>query len=71
MNNKVKVIKEDFKKDNGEIVKGVTIILDGILKDGIDLILENNERYKSEEELVFEALMRGLKEIKDETFKYN
>ena len=71
MNNKVKVIKEDFKNDNGAIVKGVTIILDGMLKDGIELILENNMHFDSEEDLIFEALMRGLKEIKNETFKYN
>ena len=69
MENKIKIFKERFQDQNdGNLVEALTMIIDGSLKDGLDLILEANPRYKDYQDVVFDALLKGLDSIKEETF---
>ena len=52
-NNTVTILNEEFENDKtGEKVQGITIIVDGKLKEVLDLLMKNNPDYKNYTERV-------------------
>lgn len=63
MNNEnvVTILNEEFENDiTNEKVQGLTIIIDGKLKQIMDIIIEKNDDYKNYTELVRDALFDGI-----------
>lgn len=60
-NNTFTILNEEFENDKtGEKVQGITIILDGKLKEVVDLLMKNNPDYKNYTEIVRDAFLNGL-----------
>ncbi len=56
---------EEFENEQtGEKVEGITIIVDGILKEFFDIIKLEKKEYTNNVSIVQDALMKGLEEIK-------
>ncbi|MFC9446976.1 hypothetical protein ACTJJY_21140 [Bacillus sp. 22475] len=66
MSNKdvVTILNEEFENEKtGEKLQGLTIIVDGKLKQVIDIIIEKNDNYSNYTEVVKDALFEGLNNI--------
>lgn len=60
-NNTVTILNEEFENDKtGEKVQGITIIVDGKLKEVLDLLMNNNPDYKNYTEIVRDAFFDGI-----------
>ena len=60
-NNTVTIWNEEFENDKtGEKVQGITIIVDGKLKEVLDLLMKNNPDYKNYTEIVRDAFFDGI-----------
>lgn len=60
-NNTVTILNEEFENDKtGEKVQGITIIVDGKLKEVLDLLMKNNPNYKNYTEIVRDAFFDGI-----------
>ena len=60
-NNIVTILNEEFENDiSGEKVQGITIIIDGKLKEVVDLLMQNNPAYKNYTEIVRDAFFQGI-----------
>ena len=60
-NNTVTILNEEFENDKtGEKVQGITIIVDGKLKEVLDLLMKNNPSYKNYTEIVRDAFFSGV-----------
>lgn len=60
-NNTVTILNEEFENDKtGEKVQGITIIVDGKLKEVLDLLMKNNPDYKNYTEIVRDAFLMEL-----------
>lgn len=60
-NNTVTILNEEFENDKtGEKVQGITIIVDGKIKEVIDLLMKNNPSYKNYTEIVRDAFFNGI-----------
>lgn len=60
-NNTVTILNEEFENDKtGEKVQGITIIVDGKLKEVVDLLMKNNPSYKNYTEIVRDAFFYGI-----------
>lgn len=60
-NNTVTILNEEFENDKtGEKVQGITIIVDGKLKDVLDLLMKNNASYRNYTEIVRDAFFKGI-----------
>lgn len=60
-NSKVTILNEEFQNDKtGEKVQGITIIIDGKLKEVLDVFMKNNSDYKSYAEIVQDAFFKGI-----------
>lgn len=60
-NNTVTILNEEYENDKtGEKVQGITIIVDGKLKEVVDLLMKNNPRYKNYTEIVRDAFFNGI-----------
>ena len=60
-NNTVTILNEEFENDKtGEKVQGITIIVDGKLKEVLDLLMKNNPDYKNYSEIVRDAFFDGI-----------
>lgn len=58
------ILNEEFENDKtGEKIRGITIIIDGKLRDVIDLIIKNNAKYNNYNEVVRDAFINGLNSI--------
>ena len=62
MDNKtVTILNEEFENDKtGEKVQGITIIVEGKLKEVLDLLLKNIPDYKNYTEIVRDAFFNGI-----------
>ena len=59
-------MSEEFENEQtGESVEGVTIMIDGILKEFLEIIRLQNPQYKDNIGIIQSALMKGLEAIKD------
>ena len=62
--NVVTILNEEFENDKtGEKVQGLTIIVDGKLKQAMDIIIEKDENYNNYSEIVRDALFDGMNNI--------
>ncbi|AWI03434.1 hypothetical protein [Clostridium drakei] len=62
--NVVTILNEKFENDKtGEKVQGLTIIVEGKLKQVMDIIVEKNEDYSNYTEVVRDALFEGINNI--------
>ena len=60
-NNTVTILNEEFENDKtGEKVQGITIIVDGKLKEVLVLLMKNNPDYKNYTEIVRDAFFNGI-----------
>ena len=60
-NNTVTILNEEFENDKtGEKVQGITIIVEGKLKEVLDLLMKNNPNYKNYTEIVRDAFFYGI-----------
>ena len=60
-NNTVTILNEEFENDKtGEKVQGITIIVEGKLKEVLDLLMKNNPYYKNYTEIVRDAFFNGI-----------
>ena len=60
-NNTVTILNEEFENDKtGEKVQGITIIVEGNLKEVLDLLMKNNPNYKNYTEIVRDAFFNGI-----------
>lgn len=59
--NTVTILNEEFENDKtGEKVQGITIIMDGKLKEVVDLLMYDNPNYNNYTEIVRDALFTGI-----------
>jgi hypothetical protein len=66
MKRSISIVSEMFENGKtGESVEGVTIMIDGILKEVVDILRNNNQKYESNVDLIADALMQGLEIIRD------
>ena len=62
--NKMTLITEEFENDtSGKKVEGITVIVDGKLKEVMDLILLKNDNYANYTEVIKDALFKGINEL--------
>ena len=60
-NNTVTILNEEFENEKtGEKVQGITIIVEGKLKEVLDLLMKNNPNYKNYTEIVRDAFFNGI-----------
>ena len=60
-NNTVTILNEEFENDKtGEKVQEITIIVEGKLKEVLDLLMKNNPNYKNYTEIVRDAFFNGI-----------
>lgn len=65
MKKTITMINEEFENEStGEKVEGITIIVDGMLKQVIDIIKMKQPNYKNNVSVLQDALMRGLEDIR-------
>jgi len=63
-NDFITFLNEKFENDKtGETVNGITIIIDGKLKNVIDKIIQNNSEYSTYSDVVRDALLNGINSI--------
>ncbi len=66
MKKTISIMSEEFENEQtGESVEGVTIMIDGILKEFLEIIRLQNPQYKDNIGIIQSALMKGLEAIKD------
>ena len=62
--NTVTMLSEQFENDKtGEMVEGITIIVDGKLKQLLDIIKSENKNYKNNTEVLRDAMFEGINKI--------
>lgn len=60
----VTILNEEFENDKtGEKVQGLTIIVDGKLKQAMDIIIEKDDNYNNYSEIVKDSLFDGMNNI--------
>jgi len=58
--NKITLLNEEFENEKtGEKIQGITVIVDGKLKEVMDILITQN-RYDNYTEIVKEALFEGI-----------
>ncbi|SEA08967.1 hypothetical protein [Bacillus nitratireducens] len=66
MSNKdvVTILNEEFENEQtGEKLQGLTVIVDGKLKQVMDIIIDKNDNYSNYTEVVKDALFEGINNI--------
>lgn len=65
MKKTISIMTEEFENEKtGERVEGITIMVDGIFKEILDIIKQKKE-YNNNVSIVQDALFKGLEEIKN------
>lgn len=63
MDNKMRIMAEDFENtDTGEKVTGITVMIDGKLKQVFDAMIKKSDGEKSYLEMLQEVLVMGIDE---------
>lgn len=66
MKKTISIISEEFENEKtGEKVEGITIMVDGMFKEVLNIIRTDNPQYENNVSLIQDALMRGLEAIKN------
>ena len=67
MKNFITFINEEFENEQtGEKVEGITILVDGALKQVLDIIKKENQSYNNNLSVLQDAMLKGLEQIKQE-----
>jgi PP-loop superfamily ATP-utilizing enzyme len=67
MHKKITIMSEEFENEQtGDKVEGVTIIIDGILKQFLEVIKAKAKGYETNLSVIQDALMKGLEIVKNE-----
>ena len=70
MSNKITIMSEKFENEQtGEYIEGITIMVDGILKQFLEVIKAKEPNYENDLSVIQDALMKGLEVIKSEVDK--
>jgi len=65
MKKTISIISEEFENEKtGEKVEGITIMVDGILKELLDILKVQNPQYENNVSVIQDALIKGLEVIK-------
>ena len=65
MKKTVSIMSEEFENEKtGEKVEGITIMVDGVLKDFLDIVKREKTEYKDNVTIIQDALFKGLESIK-------
>ncbi|MCI9354678.1 MAG: hypothetical protein HFE58_07740 [Firmicutes bacterium] len=65
MKKTITMMSEEFENEStGEKVEGITVIVDGIFKEFLDVIKMKQPNYKNNVSVLQDALMKGLEEIR-------
>lgn len=59
------MIEEFENEQTGEKVEGVTIMIDGMLKEFVNIVKSKDSKYQKTADVIQDALMRGLEDIKE------
>lgn len=66
MKKTISIISEEFENEKtGEKVEGITIMVDGMFKEVLNVIRTENPQYENNVSLIQDALMKGLEAIKN------
>lgn len=66
MKKTILIMSEEFENEKtGEKVEGITIIVDGIFKEFLDIIKEQKPTYRDNVNIIQDALIKGLELIKE------
>lgn len=66
MKKTISIISEEFENEKtGEKVEGITIMVDGMFKEVLNIIRKDNPQYENNVSLIQDALMKGLEAIKN------
>lgn len=66
MKKTISIISEEFENEKtGEKVEGITIMVDGMFKEVLNIIRTDNPQYENNVSLIQDALMKGLEAIKN------
>ena len=64
MEDKITFLRDEFQNGKtGELVQGVTIIIDGKLKEMLDMLIKNNDDYNEYTDIIRDALFSGINSI--------
>ena len=67
MSNKITMMSEKFEnEETGQNVEGITIMIDGMLKQFLEIIRAKNPEYENNLSIIQDALIKGLERIKNE-----
>ncbi|WP_430597816.1 hypothetical protein [Enterococcus sp. AZ177] len=70
MKKTISIMTEEFENEQtGEKVEGITIMIDGVLKEFVNVIKSKDSKYHTTVDVIQDALMRGLEEIKNDYSK--
>lgn len=62
--NKISILSEKFENEKtGEQVEGITIIVDGKLKNMLDIIIEKEDGYNNYTELIKDLMFAGINQF--------
>lgn len=63
----ISMMVEEFENEKtGEKVEGITIMVDGILKEFVNIVKAKDSKYETTIDVIQDALMRGLEDIKED-----
>lgn len=66
----ISMMVEEFENEKtGEKVEGITIIVDGILKEFVNIVKAKDSKYETTIDVIQDSLMRGLEDIKETVSK--
>lgn len=66
MKKTISIMTEEFENEKtGEKVEGITIMVDGVIKELFEIIKREKVEYKNNVSIVQDALIKGLEEIKN------
>ena len=66
MKKTISIMTEEFENEKtGERDEGITIMVDGVIKELFDIIKREKKEYSNNVSIVQDALMKGLEEIKN------
>ena len=66
MKRTISIMTEEFENEKtGERVEGITIMVDGAIKELFEIIKREKVEYENNVSIVQDALMRGLEQIKN------
>lgn len=65
MKKTISILTEEFENEQtNEKVEGITIIVDGMLKDFVEIVKAKDSSYQTTVDVIQDSLMKGLDEVR-------